>query len=81
MFIELKAAFNTINRNKMREWLKKINSTSKLRDVIGSVYNKVIGKVRMNGNYSRGFVLEKGIKQGDSLSPLLFIIFIKRIIK
>ena len=46
-----------------------------------SVYGKVIGRVRINGLLSEEYAMEKGLKQGDSLSPLLFILMMDRITK
>lgn len=45
------------------------------------MYAEVRGAVRIAGKCSREFVMEKGVKQGDSLSPLLFVIFMNQVIK
>lgn len=39
-----------------------------------AVYQDSKGIVRLNGNESELFRCYKGVKQGDSLSPLIFII-------
>ena len=42
---------------------------------------KVYGRVRLNGRLSDKFNMGKGLKQGDSLSPLLFNILMDKICK
>jgi hypothetical protein len=37
------------------------------------MYESVEGVVRLDGKLSNGFLMERGVKQGVSLSPLLFI--------
>lgn len=46
-----------------------------------SMFQRVDGIVRLNGKKSEPFKLEKGIKQGDSLSLLLFIICTDEVLK
>jgi hypothetical protein len=41
----------------------------------------VKGVVRINGRSSDPFDIERGVKQGDSMSPLLFIIVMDAILK
>jgi hypothetical protein len=41
----------------------------------------VEGVVRLNGKLSNAFLMERGVKQGDSLSPLLFIAFMDEVLK
>ena len=59
----------------------KIGASPKLINVTNSIYKYVEGCVRLNGQISKKLKMEKGMKQGDCLSPLLFIIFIDQIIK
>jgi hypothetical protein len=37
--------------------------------------------VRLDGKLSKAFLMERGVKQGDSLSPLLFISFVDEVLK
>jgi hypothetical protein len=53
----------------------------KLKMVIQSMYKNVYGTVQIDGMHSYNFKMKKGIKQGDSLSPLLFAISMESILK
>jgi len=80
-FIDLEAAFDSLNREKIWKILRKMKVTQKLRKVIINLYKNVEGKVRLNGKCSQIFKMRRGVKQGDSLSPLLFIVVMNEILK
>ena len=80
-FLDLKSAFDSVPRKYLWDALIKKNVPKQLITAIQSVYNGSKGIVRIEGQTSKEFNMEKGIKQGDSLSPLLFINFIDEIIK
>ena len=48
----------------------------KMIRMIISLYAKVFAAVKLNGNISDNFEVSLGVKQGEPLSPLLFILFI-----
>ena len=79
-FLDLKSAFDSVPRKYLWDALIKKNVPKQLSTAIQSVYNGSKGIVRIEGQTSKEFNMEKGIKQGDSLSPLLFINFIDEII-
>lgn len=81
MFLDLSAAFDRVNRSIVWNCLRLLNVPEKLMRVIENLYKTVKGTVQMNGEISETFEMERGIKQGDSLSPLLFIILMDRIMK
>lgn len=54
---------------------------SRLTRAIKSMFQSVEGIVRINGKSSLPFNLGKSVKQGGSLSPLLFIIFMDEVLK
>ena len=53
----------------------------RLINAIKSVYGDPTGTVRLDGEQSMEFIIKKGVKQGDSLIPLLFNIFMDEIMK
>lgn len=80
-FIDLRAAFDSIEREVVWNCLEEINIPKSLIQIIRSTYNRVKGKVQIAGTRSDEFEWKKGIKQGDSLSPLLFIIIMNKLIR
>lgn len=81
VFVDLKAAFDTVSREKLWSCLEELEVSPKLRKVIKSVYRRVTGEVRIKSVKSSEFEMQRGIKQGDSLSPFLFNIYMDRILK
>jgi hypothetical protein len=80
-FLDLKAAFDLIPRQVIWEALAKINVPEALTQAIKSTSTGVKVVVRINGRLSDPFDIERGVKQGDSMSPLLFIILMDAILK
>ena len=80
-FLDLTAAFDNVDRNKVWKVLEERGIPYKLRKVAESVYREVYGRVRINGRISSKFNMEKGLKQGDSLSPLLFNLLMDKVTK
>lgn len=80
-FIDLKAAFDSIDRKEMWSAMEELGVSGKLLQATRSTYKTVVGKVQMGGSRSGKFMMNKGIKQGDSLSPLLFVIVMDKLVK
>jgi hypothetical protein len=80
-FLDLKAAFDLIPRQFVWEALAEINVPKALTQAINSTSTGVKGVVRINGRSSDLFDIERGVKQGDSMSTLLFIIVMDAILK
>ncbi len=62
------------------EFLYKVMGKFGLHDyfvrIIQSLYNKPMARVKINGDLSDFFVMERGTRQGCPISPLLFALFI-----
>ena len=80
-FLDLQAAFDTIPREEIWKALQKLGATKNLIEKIQSIYETVKGRVQIGEGQSEEIKMEKGVKQGDSLSPLLFIIVMDQILK
>ena len=75
-FIDFRKAFDLVYRNGI--WVKLINCgvSSKIIKMFQRIYQTVKSCVRVNGSLSESFESYMGVKQGEPLSPLLFIFFI-----
>jgi hypothetical protein len=57
-------------------YMVKVNKTSRIVNMLKVMYENVKTCVRVNGPLSEFFDCNTGVKQGEPLSPLLFIFFI-----
>ncbi len=78
-FVDLKKAFDSVNRN--APWLKmyKCEIGGKMLRIVRSMYFTVKSCVRHCGTYSDCFEYAIGLRQGDVLSPLMFSVFLEDI--
>ena len=80
-FIDLEKAFDRVPRQKLFEVLSEYSINGSLLSAIKSIYSGSRAAVRIDGEISEAFEVNEGVRQGCCLSPLLFIIFMDKIIK
>ena len=78
-FIDLEKAFDSISRKLLWPILLKNGIKGKLYNCFKSMYTEVKAKVRCGVNFTDFISCTKGLKQGDTCSPLLFSIFINEL--
>jgi len=75
-FIDLKKAYDSVNRVLMWNKLQQIGVNGNILRAIKSLYTAVSSCVRINGRCTEWFDVTSGLRQGCTLSPILFNIFI-----
>jgi hypothetical protein len=75
-FIDFRRAYDGIERNLLWQRLNSIGVPTKMLDAIKSLYASVSSCVRINSHYTDWFAVTTGLRQGCSLSPLLFNLFL-----
>lgn len=75
-FIDMEKAFDWVNRDLLFYSLLKYNIDGKMYKAIKAIYTKTTACVRVNDTLSGSFLANSGVRQGDSLSPTLFALFI-----
>ena len=75
-FIDYEKAFDRVDHGLLWKKLEKLEINGKVLQVIRNLYKKTKACVRVNGEITVMFDCCIGVRQGDSLSPLLFIIFL-----
>ena len=75
-FIGYEKAFDSVWQSGMIHKLYKYGVKGKFLNVIKSMYSSIRSCVKINQNITELFSCNKGIRQGDGLSPVLFSLFI-----
>ena len=77
--MDLRAAFDTVNRGKLWEYMEEYGISSTLVNRVKELYKETRVKVRCGKETSREFWTTKEVRQGCVLSPLLFNIYIAKL--
>ena len=78
-FVDLRKAFDSVNRNKLWFVMKQAGIKGKLLQIVHNMHESVNICVRNDREVSDFFVSKNGLKQGCVLSPLLFCLFIEEL--
>ena len=77
-FVDYEKAFDRVNWGKMMDTLKKLGVDWRERRLIWELYIKQQAVVRVADVYTDTCSIGRGVRQGCSLSPLLFSIYAER---
>ena len=85
-YIDYAAAFDSVSHKFLDAALAKAGAKRKTRKIFRSIYEAAAGTVRINGTngthvFAENFNLERGVIQGDIISPILFILAIDQLVQ
>ena len=80
-YIDMQKAFDWVDREMLFYKLLAYNIDGNLYKCIKALYNHPLSCVRVNTHLTDWFCTENGVRQGDSLSPTLFAVFINDLVK
>ena len=75
-YVDFAKAFDSVNHDLLFAKLLSIGVMGKIYKVIKSMYEKLKSCVKIDDIATDWFSVERGVRQGDNLAPLLFAIFI-----
>lgn len=79
IFVDYKGAFDLIPHNLLWIKLARIGVSSRMIRFLKNLYNKALIQVKLDKELTKGVRVIEGVLQGDSLSPLLFLLYISDI--
>jgi hypothetical protein len=81
LFIDFKAAYDTIIRNEVYVGMSELNFPTKLIRLTKVTFNIVTCCVKIQNDCSKSFETRQGLRQGDVLSTLLFNVVLEVIVQ
>ena len=79
-FVDLEKAYDTVPLNKLWEALNDMEIDKRITSAIKELYKDAESKVKIGKTMSKGIKVTKGLRQGCSMSPTLFKIYLHRTI-
>ena len=80
-FIDYEKAFDSVEHFSIFEALRKINVNETYVKILENIYEGATARVHLDNHISEPFVIERGVRQGDPISPKLFTATIEEIFK
>lgn len=80
VFIDLQKAFDYVDRESLLFKLNNYGINGKLYFSIKSLYQNTLSCIRINGQHTDWFSTTLGVRQGDTLSPTLFSVYINDLV-
>jgi hypothetical protein len=81
IFLDVRKAYDTLDRDRTTKVLKEYGVGDKVRRIIELVWKGDTMTPKQNKYYGKSFKAERGVRQGDIISPTIFNIVIDAIIR
>ena len=79
--IDLEKAYDMVDRSKLFAKLQSLGYRGKSLEILKSLYYNDQVQVNVNGRLSKPLFLSLGVKQGCSLSPILFALYVDDLVR
>lgn len=76
LFVDFKSAFPSVCHDLLWEKLYRLGAGDKIVKILKSLYSRATVAVKGTSGVSKPILVTKGVLQGESMSPLLFSLFI-----
>ncbi len=80
LWICLRLSILHINHNKLWIKLNSLGLSTKVVNTLKAIYGLANAKVRTNYDISEAFKIEKGVLQGETVSPILWNMFLEDLV-
>ena len=80
LFINFKQAFDKVNRGKMIQSMKMLKIPEEIINLVEATLEEFRAKIKLSDGCTESFEIETGLRQGDSLSPMLFNIVLEAVL-
>jgi len=80
-YVDYEKAFDVVDLTKLMTILQNKGVDLRDRKLIWNLYNKLVAYVRIEDGLSTACTIGRGVRQGCSLSPLLYLIYDEAVIR
>ena len=80
-FTDYEKVFNTVDHFAIFEALRKTNVNETYINILQNIYNQATARVHLDKLVSTEFLVHRGVRQGDPLSPKLFTAVMEEVFK
>ena len=78
--LDARKAFDVVNQQLLKKKLNNLGLSNGLWQIVDSMYLDSQEVIRWEGNFSRPYIVQQGVKQGGILSPSLYKIYINNLL-
>eukprot|EP00057_Strongylocentrotus_purpuratus_P009229 XP_011663703.1 PREDICTED: uncharacterized protein LOC105438068 [Strongylocentrotus purpuratus] len=80
-FVDYQKAFDSIEHTDMFDALRKINIEEGYVRILEDIYTNAVARIHIDNDVSKEVKIQRGVRQGDTLSPKIFTATIEEVFK